>query len=70
MKEYINLSWDKGNKYFSIINYKKEWKKNLNKPMFGIKTNGTRKKSKNTCFDFFIYLGYIVINYTDYNYNK
>lgn len=59
--------WDNGNKNISLLNYRKTWKENGIKPIFRIRTNGARKKNGDKCFDFFIYFGYLVFNYTHFN---
>ena len=56
-----------GNKNFSIINYKKVWKDVGNKPRLSFRTNGARKRKGDKCLDVNIIIGYIVINYTNFN---
>lgn len=77
------LEWwfDKGNKYISIRNFKPIRQANLkeygNNPdininrQWGIRTNGARRGNpKDKCLDWYLNLGHIQINYTDFNYNK
>ena len=59
--------WDNGNKNISLLNYRKSWKENGNPPMFCVRTNGAKKKNGATCFDFLIYFGYLILNYTNFN---
>ena len=69
MKRIINSIWDKGNKYFTINNYRNEWKENGNKPMLKFFTNGSKKKNKkDTCLDVTLIIGYTIINYTNFSY--
>lgn len=65
-KKYLDIWFAKGTKHIGLINYKKPWKENGNKPMWEIRTNGARKKNGDTCLDFFIHLGYLVFNYTNF----
>lgn len=67
MKEIIVKTWDNGNKWLGVYDYKKPWKKNKIKPAFKIGTNGARRSKGDTCLDCHIILGYLVINYTDFN---
>lgn len=66
-KTYIDKWWAKDTKNISLISYKKPWKENGNKPIWKIRTNGGRKRNGDNCFDFFIHLGYLVFNYTNFN---
>lgn len=44
------------------------WKKNKVKPYWGYRDNGARKSNKNdTCFDGTIGLGYLQLNYINWN---
>ena len=44
------------------VNVKRQW---------GVRTNGAKKGVKeHTCFDWYLMLGHIEINYTNWNYNK
>lgn len=66
-KEYIDF-WYKNNKrHIGLISYRKVWKNNGNKPIYCIRTNGAKKKNGDTCFDFFIHIGYLVFNYTNFD---
>ena len=70
MKKLLDKWWDKDTKNFSIINYKKAWKENGNKPKIEFRTNGAKKKNNDKCLDVFLTLGYIVINYTNFSLSK
>ena len=69
-KTYFSHWWKKDTKNISLRNYKKPWRENGVKPRIGIRTNHPNKKRGDTCFDLFIYLGYIVFNYTNFAWNK
>lgn len=69
MKVIFQKWWDKDRKQFSIINYKKAWKENGNKPRINFYTNGA-KKNKDSCLDVHLTIGYTILNYTDFNYSK
>ena len=67
MKKYIDI-WDKRkDKNFSIINYKIPWKMYNNKPQLSFDTNGDSEKHRGKCLDVTLTIGYIVINYTNFN---
>ena len=69
MKKVFEKWWDNGSKYFGIINYKKSWKENGNKPRIDFYTNGAKKRNpKDTCLDVHLIVGYTIFNYTDFNY--
>lgn len=81
LKERI-MDWyfDKGNKNISIYNFKKLRKRSFEeygnetdintKRKWGITTNGAEKGNPNhSYFDWYLDLGHIQINYTDYNFN-
>jgi hypothetical protein len=75
----MEFRWSNGNKHLSIENYYKYCKENRMEqkktgdldlriePRWGIFTNGARK-GWDTCLDVTIALGYIEINYTNYDY--
>ena len=65
-KDYIDKWWDNDNKNFRIANYRESWK-DQGGPLFCIHTNGAKRKNGDTCFDFTIIIGYILINYTNFN---
>lgn len=67
MKILLEKWWDNTTKSFSIINYKKSWKKAGNPPLMRFRTNGARKKKGDTCLDVHIEIGYTVFNYTNWN---
>lgn len=58
--------WADDTKVFQIINYKKVWKENGNKPRITIFENGGRRKKGDKCFDFHLILGYTIFNYCNY----
>lgn len=63
----IDKWFSNGNKNFSIINYKKVWKEVGNKPRIHFSTNGARKRSGDKCLDISLTIGYIIINYTNFD---
>lgn len=67
MNKIFEKWWDKGNKCFSIINYKQSWKEVGNKPRFTISTNGAKKRRGDRCLDVNIIIGYININYVNFD---
>lgn len=69
MKKVFEKWWDNESKYFGILNYKKSWKENGNKPRICFHTNGAKKRNpKDTCLDVHLIIGYTIFNYTDFNY--
>lgn len=63
--------FDNGEKCLSIRNYKKSWIENGNKPRICFFTNGSKKgNAKDTCLDVHLIIGYTVINYTNFSFNK
>lgn len=84
MKErdmWIDIWFGKNkSKNFSVRNFKHIRKQNLKeygndpdiniKRQWGIRTNGAKKGNpKDSCLDWFLNLGHIQINYTDFKYN-
>ena len=67
MNKIFEKWWDKGNKCFSIYNYKQEWKSIGKKPKLKLMSNGAKRKRGDKCLDVILILGYIVVNYTDFN---
>ena len=67
MKKILELWWNRGNKCFSIISYKKSWKHNGNGRQFFIHENKGRRNRGDSCFDLTIAIGYIIITYTNFN---
>ena len=61
--------WDNDTKVFQIINYKKAWKENGNKPRIDLFENGGRKKKCDKCFDLHLIVGYTVFNYCNHRLN-
>ena len=62
--------WSNDTKVFSIINYKKSWKENGNKPRIDFFENGGRKRNGDKCFDVTLIIGYTIFNYCNYGLNK
>ena len=69
-KTYVNYWWDKDTKHIGLHNYKAPWKENGNPPMFCIRTNGAKRKNGDKNFDLFIHLGYWILNYSDFDFQK
>lgn len=67
MKKLIEWWWAKGNKVFQITNYKEAWTENGIKPAFKLHTNGAKRRNGDTCYDWTLIIGYIDINYTNFN---
>lgn len=67
MKTIFQKWWDKDNKQFSIISYRDSWSQNGTGRIWRVRSNGAKKRNGDTCFDFFVELGYMVINYTNFN---
>ena len=60
--------WDNESKQFSIHCYYSSWSKNGTGMHWGWRTNKAKKSNpKDTCLDVFLELGYIVINYTNFD---
>lgn len=70
MKKIFEKWWHRDTKVFSIINYKKSWKKNGIKPRLCICHNGASRKNGDTCFDISLIVGYTVFNYTNFDLQK
>lgn len=69
MKKIFERWWANDTRCFSIINYRQGWKENDNKPRLSFHTNGAKKKRKeDTCLNVTFIIGYIVFNYTNFNY--
>ena len=66
MKIIFEKWWSNDTKVFQVINYKKEWKANGNKPRITIFENGGRRKNGDACFDLHLILGYTIFNYCNY----
>lgn len=70
MKVIFQKWFDNETKQFSIINYKKSWKENGNKPRLDFYTNGAKRGNiKDSCLDIHLVIGYTIFNYTNFNYN-
>lgn len=67
MSIMIDKWFDHGNKNFSIINYKNVWKEVGNKPKLEVRTNGGKKRRGDKCLDIILTIGYVVINYTNFD---
>ena len=70
MKIIFEKWWDKNTKVFAIINYKKSWKVNGNKPRIGIHTNGAKRKNGDRCFDLTVCIRYTIFTYTNFELQK
>lgn len=69
-KTYLERWWKNNTRYIGLHNYKVPWKEIGQKPIWRIRTNGASRKNGDTCFDINIFLGYIVFNYTNWNWRK
>lgn len=67
MKMIYEKWWSNDTKVFQIADYSKSWKEVGNPPLFRFRTNGARKRKGDKCLDVFLEIGYIVINYTNFN---
>ena len=67
MKIIIQKWWKQYKHQFSIINYRKSWRQNGNKPRIDFWTNGA-KKGVDRCLDVTLILGYTVFNYSNFDY--
>lgn len=70
MKVIFEKWWKKNTKCFSIINYKKAWKENGNKPRLCFHSNGGKNKNGDRCYDCSFIIGYTIICYTNFNLQK
>lgn len=70
MRVLFEKWWDRNTKVFSIINYKKAWKENGNKPRLSFFENGGRKSKGDTCLDVHLIIGYTIFNYCNFQLNK
>lgn len=70
MKILYQKWWDNDNKVFQIVNYRKAWKENGNKPRIKLFENGGRKKNGDNCFDIHLIVGYTIFNYCHFNMNE
>lgn len=70
MKKIFEKWWDKDTKSFSIINYKKSWKENGNKPRISFHHNGAKRSKGDKCFDATFTVGYTIFNYTNWDLQK
>lgn len=59
--------WCNGNKVFAVYNYRGAWKVSDFKPHLAVRTNGARKRKGSSCLDVSITIGYIVINYVNFD---
>lgn len=67
MKKIFEKWWRHNTKSLSIINYKKAWKENGNKPRLAFWTNGAKKKAGDRCLDVTLIIGYTIFNYTNWD---
>lgn len=70
MKIIYEKWWDKDMKCFSIIDYKKSWKQNGNRPRISFHHNGGKKINGDNCFDATLIIGYTLFNYTNFDLQK
>ena len=70
MKVILKKWWDKSTKSFTIVNYKKSWKKNGNKPRILLHHNNGKLINGDTCFDISLIVGYTIFNYTNWDLQK
>ena len=67
MKIWFQKWW--GNRCFQILSYRKAWMENGIGMVWGFRTNGAKKsRPTDTCLDVTLNLGYLVINYTNFNF--
>ena len=69
MKIILEKWWNNDTKVFSIINYKKAWRENGNKPRISFFENGGRKRKGDKCWDVHLIIGYTIFNYCNYKLN-
>lgn len=63
--------WDNNTKQLSIRWEYSSWSKNGTGMIWRFRTNGAKKSNpEDTCLDVFLELGYLVINYTNFNLQK
>lgn len=63
--------WSNGNKHFGISWMYKWWAHNGVGQIWRFRTNGARKSNPaDTCLDVYLELGYLVINYTNFDYQN
>lgn len=67
MKIIYEKWWKRNHRVISVVNYRDAWKESGNKPHIAIRTNGARKRKGDSCLDVSITIGYIVINYVNFN---
>ena len=67
MKTLFEKWWRNGTKCFQIVNYKREWKENGNKPRLYMFENDGRKKNGDIVFDISLIVGYTIFNYTNWD---
>ena len=60
--------WNNESKQLSISWYRKAWSENGTGMIWRFRTNGARKNNPaDRCLDVYLELGYLVLNYTDFN---
>ena len=67
MKKLFEKWWCWNTKCFSIINYRKAWKKAGNYPRVYFHTNGGKRENGDRCFDASLILGYTIFSYTNFD---
>lgn len=70
MRKIFEKWWDNSTKCFSIINYKKAWKENGNKPRISFHHNHGKRKNGDSCFDATLIIGYTIFAYTNWDLQK
>lgn len=57
----------RGDKTWTLDNFKAPWKENGVKPQFFIRTNGAKRKNGDNCYSFTIAFIWWMFNYTNFN---
>lgn len=70
MKKIFEKWWDKNTKSFSIVNYRKSWQENGNKPRISFYHNGGKRINGDRCFDANLIIGYTIFSYTNWDLQK
>ena len=70
MKVIFEKWWDNHTKSFDIVNHKKSWREEGNKPKISFHTNGAKRKHGDVCFDATLIIGYTIFNYTNWDLQK
>ncbi len=67
MKTLFEYWWNNGDKVLAIYNFSTSWKLNGIKPKIKFRTNGAKKRNGDKCLDASVTIGYVVINYVNFN---